>query len=390
MRSPLGRARPTMYRPVGVMVSTQPNVAEVAPFVRSGVVPAVAGVVGLFGHARIVMVGEPAPSSQLGLLVQRLVPHLHAAGVRHLGIWWALRDDQTVLDRLVTAPNFDEGGACWAVQRQTIRRGDDFAEYVDLVRATWAFNRSRPSGTPPMRLMGLDAELDLDAVTETADLTTPQAWPHLRPRGSLARRAAEQLVDDVIGTGGRALVVVPTTHAVTSWRRPRHPAVDRYDVELHEDRVMGLGNHLFAAMGDGVATVLVLGPVPGPPDGPAWIDPLDGALAAAVETSAPAVPALLPTDRDLGIHHLSSGWSGVTLDQVAAAWLIPDVPSRMRAPTPIRGLVHDANIDELRRRALDPTLRAAASTPVDFDTRVTARIQDAAARWRAGGSVAHA
>lgn len=363
-------------------VSTEPRIVELTSIVRSTAAPAVPGLVDLFGRSRIVIIGEPAPSSQLGRLLQRLVPHLHAAGVRHIGIWWALRDDQPVLDRLVTAPSFDEGGACWAVQRRTIRTGDDFAEYVDLVRAAWAFNRDRPSGTPPMRLLGLDAELDLDAVTDTADLTQPGPWPHLRPRGSLARRAAEHVLGHVVGVGASALLVTPTSHALTAWRRPAHPGIDRFDVERHEDRVVGLGNHLFAAMGDAVTTVLVHGPVPGPGGGSAWLPPVDGELGVAIESSAVAVPALVPSGAELGGVPLATGWDGITLGQVAGAWLVPDLPSRMRPPTPIRGLVHEGNIGELRRRALDPTLRHATSTPVDFDARLTARVQDALARWR--------
>jgi len=74
----------------------------------------------------------------------------------------------------------------------------------------------------------------LDAVTERADLTQPAAWPHLRPRGSLARRSAELLTELVTGSGARVLAVVPATHALTSIRRPVHPAVDRVDVEFRD------------------------------------------------------------------------------------------------------------------------------------------------------------
>jgi hypothetical protein len=326
--------------------------------------PASTGLVDLFRSSVVVMLGEPAPSRQLGLLLQRLVPHLHAAGVHHLGIWWALADDQTDLDRLVTGPSYDPDGACRIVHRRTARTGDDFAEYIDVVRATWAFNQQRPDGTAPMLLLGLDAELDLDAVTERADLTQPAAWPHLRPRGSLARRSGELLTDLVTGSGGRVLAVVPTTHALTATRRPAHPAVDRVDVEVRDGRVMGMGNYLFAALGDRVTTVLVHGPLPGPPDGPAWCAP----SAIGVDIDGLEVPALVRA-ADAG-----RSW--------ASAWLVVDRPDAMRAPTPVRGLVHDGNIKELRRRALDPTLRAVTSSPADFDARLTARVHDATARWR--------
>jgi hypothetical protein len=58
----------------------------------------------------------------------------------------------------------------------------------------------------------------------------------------------------------------------------------------------------------------------------------------------------------------------------------------MCAPTPVRGLVDDGNIAEMRRRALDPTLRALTSTPADFDRRLTARVHDAAALWKLAAS----
>jgi hypothetical protein len=219
-----------------------------------------------------------------------------------------------------------------------------------------------------MRLVGLDAELDLDAVTDRADLTQPAAWPHLRPRGSLARRSAELLTELVSTSGGRVLAVVPTAHALTATRRPAHPAVDRVDVEIREGRVMGMGNHLFAALGDRVTTVLVHGPLPGPPDGPAWCAPptigidLDG-------LDGPALIAAADPRRS---------W--------ASAWLVIDRPGAVCAPTPVRGLVHEGNIGEQRRRALDPTLRARTSTPADFDARLTARVHDASARWRIGAA----
>ena len=329
--------------------------------------PASTGLVDLFRSSVVVMLGEPAPSRQLGLLVQRLVPHLHAAGVHHLGIWWALADDQDDLDRLVTGPSDDTDGACRVVHRRTARTGDDFAEYIDVVRATWAFNRSRPKGTAPMRLLGLDAELDLDAVTERADLTQPAAWPHLRPRGSLARRSAELLTELVTGSGARVLAVVPAAHALTAARRPAHPAVDRVDVEIRDGRVMGMGNHLFAALGDRVTTVLVHGPVPGSPNGPAWCSP----PAIGIDIDGLDLPVLVGTTGTAGT---AGSW--------ASAWLVADRPEDMCAPTPVHGLVHDENIGELRRRALDPTLRAMTSTPADFDARLRARVHAAQALWR--------
>jgi hypothetical protein len=343
----------------------------------------VAGAVAsLFPAAQVVLLGEPAPSAQVGRLVQALLPRLHAAGVDDVGIWWAQADDQDLLDRLVTSTSFDEAGACWAVQRQTVRTGADFAEYLDVVRAAWRCNRQRPAHSPALRLVGLDAELALDAVTDTADLTQPEAWFHLRPRGPLARLAADVVAEQVLARGRRALLVVPQAQAFTRWRRPFHPLVDRYDIDIRDGQVLGLGNRLFGMIGDRAVTVLVHGPAHGTAGGPAWADVADGRLDAALLASDVTTPCLLPLAGPVGELPLGGGWESVSLRAVAQHWLVAAQPGGMHPPTPVRGLVHDGNIDEQRRRALDPLLRRPQSTPQDFETRLTSRVHEAMARWR--------
>jgi len=350
--------------------------------VRSAAVAAGPGMASLFESARLVLVGEPAPSAQVGSFVQDLPGHLDSAGVHHIGIWWAQADDQDLLDGLVTAPSFDEQAACWAVHRQTVRTGADFAEYLDVLRAAWRHNRRLGPGRPPMRIVGLDAELALDAVTDTADLTQPEAWVHLRPRGPLAMVAAEVVAERILDPGHKALLVVPQAQAFTRWRRPRHPLVDRYDIDVRDGQVLGLGNRLFAMVGDQAVTVLVHGPAHGTAGGPAWADVAGGRLDAFLAASEVETPSLLALSGPLGDLPLGGGWQGLSLAAVARAWLVAAPPGEMRPPTPLRGLVHEGNIDEQRRRALDPILRRLDSTPADFDDRLTSRVQDAMGRWR--------
>jgi len=340
------------------------------------------GIASLFDSARLVLLGEPAPSAQVGRLLQDILGHLDSAGVHHLGIWWAQADDQDLLDRLVTAPSFDEAGASWAVHRQTVRTGADFAEYLDVLRAAWRHNRALAPVHPPMRIVGLDAELALDAVTDTADLTQPEAWVHLRPRGPLAMVAADVVAERILDHGAKALLVVPQAQAFTRWRRPRHPLVDRYDIDVRDGQVLGLGNRLFAMVGDQAVTALVHGPAHGTAGGPAWADVAGGRLDAALAASEVDTPCLMDLSGALGHVPLGGGWSGLTLSAVAQAWLVAAPPGEMRPPTPVRGLVHEGNINEQRRRALDPILRRLDSTPADFDDRLTSRVHDAMARWR--------
>ena len=64
-----------------------------------------------FGGHDIVFLGEFFKVRQNVELVTGLIPRLYAAGVRNLGIEYALSDDQQDIDALVTAPAWDEAKA---------------------------------------------------------------------------------------------------------------------------------------------------------------------------------------------------------------------------------------------------------------------------------------
>ena len=76
---------------------------------------------GLFNRHEIVFVGHNLPSRKTGLFLQELIPAVSAAGVYLLGIEWACVDDQSLLDELVNAHQFDEGIARSALFRWGLR-----------------------------------------------------------------------------------------------------------------------------------------------------------------------------------------------------------------------------------------------------------------------------
>ena len=86
-------------------------------------------VAALFDRHEIVFVGHDVPSRRTGLFMQELIPSVRAAGVQLLGIEWACVDDQSLLDELVNAPQFDEGIARSALFRWGLRHHFAYVEY---------------------------------------------------------------------------------------------------------------------------------------------------------------------------------------------------------------------------------------------------------------------
>jgi hypothetical protein len=328
---------------------------------------------GLFARHEIVFVGHNLPSRKTGLFLQELIPAVNGAGVHLLGVEWACVDDQSLLDELVTAPQFDEGIARSALFRWGLRHHFGFVEYLDILRAVWAVNRTRSSESPMFRIVALDYDIEIDAVTDNADLLSPYAWDHLRPRGPASRHMADVLLKEFVGQGHKALVLSRTSNALTRMRRRPHATLDRIDSDVVNGRVVGCGNHVYSAIADQAATVLIHQPLPADGEHGLFTLPADGYLDAAfAHTNGPHFPVAFDVSSGpIGRLSCSTSIDGGDISQLSHGWIFLECARDVRGPTPLQGLINDSNLSEARRWSLDPHLRRSDSTVKDFDTAIS-------------------
>ncbi|HAX06175.1 MAG TPA: hypothetical protein DCX77_10900 [Acidimicrobiaceae bacterium] len=337
----------------------------------------------LFSHHEIVFVGHNVPSRKTGLFLQELIPAVNTAGVNLLGIEWACMDDQSLLDELVNADQFDEGIARSALFRWGLRYHFAFVEYLDILRAVWAVNRTRVPSSPPFRIVALDYDIDIDAVTASADLLSPYAWEHLRPRGPASRHMADVLLKEFVGHGHKALVLTKTGNALTRMRRRPHTTMDQIDTEVVDGRVVGCGNHVYSAIADQAATVLLHQPLTADGEHGLFTLPADGYLDAAfAHTNNPHFPVAFDVNSGpIGRLPCSTSIDNGDISQLAHGWIFLERPKDVRGPTPLQGLVDETNIDEARRWSLDPQLRQPDSTTRDFDIAIKNTAAAAELSW---------
>ena len=285
-----------------------------------------------------------------------------------MGIEWACVDDQTLLDELVGAKDFDEGIATSAIFRWGLRHHFAYVEYLDILRSIWAVNRTRPSNEPSLRVIALDYDIDVDAVTETADLLSPYAWSHLRPRGPASKHMAEVLLRECTEKGEKTIVFSQTENALTRLRRIPHFVVDEIDREIIDGRVVGCGNHVYGAIADQAATVLLHQPLTADGEHGSFTLPADGYLDAAfAHTNGPAFPVAFDASSGLiGRLPCATSIDGGEVSQLAQGWIFLEAGSEVRGPTPLQGLVDEINLREARRWSLDPYLRRSEATVDDF------------------------
>ena len=331
----------------------------------------------LFSSHEIVFVGHNLPSRKTGLFLQQLIPAVNKAGVYLLGIEWACMDDQSLLDELVNADQFDEGIARSALFRWGLRYHFAFVEYLDILRAVWAINRTQASGSAPFRIVALDYDIDIEAVTDNADLLSPYAWEHLRPRGPASKHMADVLLTEFVRHGHKALVLTKTGNALTRMRRRPHPTMDQIDTQIVDGKVVGCGNYVYSAIADRAATVLLHQPLTADGEHGLFTLPADGYLDAAfAHTNNPHFPVAFDVSSgSIGRLPCATSIDNGDISQLCNGWIFLERPKDVRGPTPLRGLVDETNIAEARKWSLDPMLRQPNSTIRDFDSA----IQNAAA-----------
>ena len=331
----------------------------------------------LFSSHEIVFVGHNLPSRKTGLFLQQLIPAVNKAGVYLLGIEWACMDDQSLLDELVNADQFDEGIARSALFRWGLRYHFAFVEYLDILRAVWAVNRTQASGSAPFRIVALDYDIDIEAVTDNADLLSPYAWEHLRPRGPASKHMADVLITEFVRHGHKALVLTKTGNALTRMRRRPHPTMDQIDTQIVDGKVVGCGNYVYSAIADRAATVLLHQPLTADGEHGLFTLPADGYLDAAfAHTNNPHFPVAFDVSSgSIGRLPCATSIDNGDISQLSNGWIFLERPKDVRGPTPLRGLVDETNIAEARKWSLDPMLRQPNSTIRDFDIA----IQNAAA-----------
>jgi len=313
-----------------------------------------------FERHDLVFLGEFGRSRQGGQFLQSLVPTLVDAGVWLLAVEWLLTDDQHLIDELITADEYDPVLAATLVFHWGIRHAAVFTEYVEVLHAAWLANQRLDINAPPFRVVGLDYELDYEAVTDRADLSKPEAWPHLRHRGPAGRAMAAVVQREVLATRGRALVVCSTSHALTHHRRAAHPARDKVDTEIIDGRVLGMGNHVYGWRADRVTTVLMHQPLHGALGGGAdLVFCADGVLDMVFAgpngpkypvgfdiTGGPFAPLESRTAHDAPV-----------LGGIANGYVFLDSIDDMLAPTPCLAAITAEHLEEARRRVLAGSLR---------------------------------
>jgi len=239
-------------------------------------------VIDSFSRHDIVMLGEMYKIRQNVELVVGLVPRLYAAGIRNLGMEYALSDDQEQIDALVTAPAWDEAKARALTFDWIVTWG--YQEYVDIYKAAWQVNKDRPQGASPFRIVGLSVRQDWELLKTDRDVSNPTIVAGIYAHGLPEVHFADTMNREFTQKGQKALVFCGTQHIFT---RYHSTAYEKNAAQMKLADVRRAGNILYGRIGSKAWGVSLHSPWP---DGTQKIGfgyPASGAIDALIDALPP-------------------------------------------------------------------------------------------------------
>jgi len=333
-------------------------------------------VVGLFSDHEVVFLGEQHRVKHDVLLVQSLLDPLHEAGVRVLATEFGRREDQALIDSLVTAPEWNEDLARRIVFLQSVLWG--FREYVDVYRSAWELNRRLPEGAPEFRILGIDDSPDWSFVTSAADRNDPEVMREVWRGGGEEYWA--RVILDAVESGERVLVHCGIHHAFTEYRQP--VVIDgefrRFDSSLR------CGNHVFAALGKRAVTVFLHAPWKPHEGYDAQVcHPADGIIDALMLAIGPRPVGFGLQGGPFGELRIQNavyrhGYDDFKLMDFCDGWVYTKPISEFEGVTPIPDWIHEGNLETARSQMPNPSFRDAS---IDAFNSGMARDADIPRRW---------
>ncbi len=313
-------------------------------------------VLGLFERHDVVLLGEFHRIRHDPLFVQSLVPRLQAAGVHVLAIEFARREDQSLVDSIVTAPEWQERRAREVFFRCFMPWG--YREYVDVLKAAWRVNRERPEGAPPFRVLGVNNSLDYGLFRTVADWDDPEVRRRVNRGQTEADWAGPVL--EAVSRGEKVLAYCGMHHAFTGYRQP--VVVDGAFVRFADPR---FGNVLREALGKRAVTVALHAPWNGPEGYSArFVHPADGRLDAFMlaRDGGPFAVGFDVAGSPLGSLPIENavyryGYEPFTLEQFCDGWVYTKPIGEYEPVEWIDGWIDSDNLERARATAMNPRWR---------------------------------
>ena len=201
----------------------------------------------------VVFLGENHHFKHDPELVQRLIPLLYRSGIFTLATEFARHEDEALIERLLSAPTYDESLARRITFNQYVFWG--YQEVVDIFTAAWQLNHGLPREARKFRILGVNCSPNWSFVQKEEDFSDERVMRNVW-RGCDEGDWARPILTEVVAKGEKALVYSGIHHAFTQYRGPVYNEATRSFGGFGDVR---MGNHVYQAIGKRAFTIYLHG-----------------------------------------------------------------------------------------------------------------------------------
>jgi hypothetical protein len=303
--------------------------------------------VSAFASHDIVFIGELNKIAENPRLVASVIPSLYAAGIREIGIEFALAEDQTRIDALLSAPVYDENEARRITMDWIVMWG--FQEYVDIYKAAWQFNRSLKKDAKPFRIVALNVRYLYEFLKTQNDVNDVEAIKKVTANGVTDAFMADVIRREFTEKKEKALVYCGMQHASTRFMDTQY-AKNASDKKLADTR--RTAEIVRERIGPRAFTVLLHGPWPDEKSVVGLSYPVAGAIDALIDalTLDKKTAGFDTVGTPFGALPVKSGWWAVnhpslTLADICDGYIVMGPIIGYHAVTPISGFITDRDAE---------------------------------------------
>ncbi len=313
----------------------------------------------------IIFLGENHRQKQDPELVQKMIPLLYRKGIYYLGMEFARRIDQHLIDSLLTLPRYDETLSRRIVFQFAVYWG--YQEYIDIYKTAWKLNHSLPKGSRKFRILGLNNSPDWSLIKEDND--NDQVRMKVL-HGENESDWARVILDSVIAKGEKALIYSGIHHALSEYRQPA--ANKRKFIGFAEKK---MGNYIYEEIGKRAITIYLHAPWPSADASHNKnVFSADGAIDAVINKLEPKYQyagfdlngtplGKLPAETSM----YKFGYPGFNIEMMCDGYIIQGPMSSYKGVTPIKDFINTSNLEYARQQFPNPSFRNSSAEDFNKD-----------------------
>ncbi|MFC2138675.1 hypothetical protein ACFLTE_10905 [Bacteroidota bacterium] len=327
-------------------------------------------VISKYADHDIVIIGEYHRIKHDPELIQHLILKLYENDIYTLGIEFARREDQFLIDSVLNNPTYNKVLAQTIILNFLVFWG--YQEYVDIFKIAWQLNQTLPEGNRKFRILGLSDSPDWSLIKTQKDLEnasiTQQVW-----KGCSEELWAKVILDEVIAKGEKALIYCGIHHAFTEYKQPIINDEDNTFIGFIERR---MGNSIYSEIKKKAITIFLHSPWPSAQGyNEPYVYPADGIIDAVMaeisiddrrvgfdtkDTPFGKLPG------ETGIY--KRGYNSFTLDMYCDGYIYQMPLSEYNGVTAIEDFINEENIEKARSQSPNPEFRN--SSIKDFNNSI--------------------